>query len=75
MLSHALKEVRQSLKNSRLLIVDEIWSLNESDKKNIINTLKDEKVMQVLRIDPTHDDFLVQILNPAKYKPNIPALQ
>ena len=70
----ALGEVRLALKNSKLLNVEEVWVHAENDRKAIINALKDEKVMQVLRINPAHDEFLVQVLSPTKYRPNIPIL-
>ena len=70
----ALADVRHALKNSKLLNVEEMWSHAEGDRKAIINALKDEKVMQVLRINPTHDEFLLQVLSPAKYRPIIPIL-
>lgn len=56
--------MRESIKNSRVHLIDEVWINNENDRQNLINTLKDEKVMQFLRVDPSTDEFLMHLIYP-----------
>eukprot|EP00347_Sterkiella_histriomuscorum_P013315 403365187 len=67
-------DIRNSMKNTKIHLVDDIWQHCESEKKNLINALKDDNMMKFLRIDPQQDEFLMQIQNPAKYRPSIASL-
>lgn len=64
----SFKDLRNSFKNTKLYLIDELWQNNLQDKKTIINVLKDEKLMAHLKIDTQTDEFLQHINNPGNFK-------
>ncbi|CDW88403.1 UNKNOWN [Stylonychia lemnae] len=68
-------EIRNSMKNCKLHLIDELWGNNEIDRRAIVNALMSESLMELLGVDLSTDEFQIQLNNPQKYKPSIAALQ
>ncbi len=58
MLEKALGIVRNSIKVSRLHLIEELWPHCETEKKQLISVLKDERILLALKIDPITDEFI-----------------
>ena len=77
-----LSDLRIALKSSRLYLVDELWPKHTSgsahienpDRQVLIDFLKDGRVLAALGQNHLLDDIYMQLENPGKYKPVIPAL-
>ena len=75
-LKESASGLRSALKAAKHYLVDEIWPQYsktakdvEGSKEQVIDFLRDPRVLKVLGVDPKHDDINAQLSNPQKYRP------